>query len=337
MLTERREAILKLLIQEYIATASPVGSGRLARGSGMRLSSATVRNEMADLENDGYITRPHTSAGGVPADKGYRRHVETLGGLAEPPEHVREAVRQKLTEARDIERWTKLAATILSQLVRNMAVVTYPRAGEVRVRNIQLVSVREFMALVVIVLQEAQVHQQMLSLPEPATTEDLVEAANRLNAQLVGKSWKEIASAQGELPPLEAQVSGAVVSVMEAEERERVGEQFVDGLRHILSQPEMAEGERAVGLMEALEGRTLLKSLVASLADGPVTVVIGRENEDEAMRPFSVVVSPYGAPGEFRGAIATIGPTRMEYAGTMGATRYMSSLLTDLFAEVFRR
>ncbi|PZC45637.1 MAG: heat-inducible transcriptional repressor [Chloroflexi bacterium] len=337
MLTERREAILKLLIQEYIATASPVGSGKLARGSGMRVSAATVRNEMADLETDGYITRPHTSAGGIPADKGYRHYVETLEGLAEPSAQVREAVRQKMTEAKDVELWAKLAATVLSQLVRNMAVVTYPRAGEVRVRNIQLVSVHDDLALVVLVLQETQVHQQMLSLTDPATADDLVEVGNRLNAHLGGKDRLEIAAMQAELSPLEGKVAEVVIGVLEAEEQERMGEQFVDGLSHILSKPELAEGERAVGLVEALEGRRLLKSLIASLTDGPVTVVIGGENEDEALRPFSVVISPYGVPGEFRGAVAAIGPTRMEYAGTMGTAQYMSSLLTDLFAEVFRR
>ena len=186
-LKDRTGTILKVLVNEFITTATPVASEDIARVSPLKVSSATIRNEMAELEGDGYIRRPHISAGGVPSDKGYRYYVESLEELVELPREMQTRIRDQFSHAhRGIETWVQTAVASLSTMVGNMAIVTFPRATSARLKYIDIVYLQEFLALIIIVLQEARLTQHILPLEGPATQGELTEAANKLNDCLSG-------------------------------------------------------------------------------------------------------------------------------------------------------
>ena len=173
MITQRKTELLKTLVEEYIESANPVASESVARKHALGVSPATVRNDMADLEEQGYITRPHHSAGAVPSDKGYRFYVEAISQVEELPTESQDTLRYQFTKVeRDIEVWTRLAATLLAQLVNNVGLVTYPKEPESRLMRINLVPVQESLAFLILVLQEVKLRKQLIPLkePSPATT-----------------------------------------------------------------------------------------------------------------------------------------------------------------------
>src|SRR4051812_49193166 len=179
MLTERREALLNLIVDEYVDTAVPVGSQYIVRKHAMAVSPATIRIEMAKLEEDGYISQPHTSAGRVPSDKGYRYYVESLMSEESLPFSEREMIRHQFHQTeRAMGQWFQLAAAVLAHSVSNFAVVTSPRSKETRLRHLQLVPLQEMSALCVVVLNEARIRQQVLGFREPVDQQALTIAAN---------------------------------------------------------------------------------------------------------------------------------------------------------------
>src|SRR6185436_4485936 len=183
MLTERREALLNLIVDEYVDTAVPVGSQYIVRKHAMAVSPATVRIEMARLEEEGYINQPHTSAGRVPSDKGYRYYVESLMTEERLPWEEAQTIRHQFHQAeRAMEQWFQLAAAVLAHSVSNFAVVTSPRSSATRLRHVQLVPLQETSALCVVVLNEARVRQQVVNFPEPVDQATLTVVANRVTA-----------------------------------------------------------------------------------------------------------------------------------------------------------
>ena len=339
MLKLRTSEVLKILVNEYISTAIPVASEDIARMSPLKVSPATIRNEMAELEEVGYITRPHISAGGVPSDKGYRYFVESLEASAELPWGVQEQVKSQFGRVqRDVEAWVQHAATVLSRMADNMAIVTFPRAASSRIKYIQLVYLQEFLVLMIVVLREARLRQHLVSLDGPTTQSELTEAANRLNDSLAGLTYSEIEAKQLELAPLEVLVRDDAVSILKDIETETAMEHCVDGLRLLLSQPEFAETRRAKEIVEILEEKVLLKSILSEAPDKEGMVVfIGGENQEEALRSFSVVLGQYGIPQEAYGTIGVIGPTRMEYGSAIGGVKFLSSFMSELIMGLHGR
>ena len=188
MLTERRAAILQLIVDVYVRSAMPVGSENIVRTHRLGLSSATLRNEMARLEEDGYIRHPHTSSGRVPSDKGYRYYVETLMQDTEiPNEEKLRILHQFHQSSMEISEWLQLAASVLAQAASNLAVVTAPRAISAKLKHLQLVELSEAVALLVLVTEDVKLHQQVVSLPEPLSQDELTRMAARLNQRLAGK------------------------------------------------------------------------------------------------------------------------------------------------------
>ena len=336
MLKSRTGIVLNVLVNEYIDTAIPVASDDIARRSPLKVSPATIRNEMAELEEAGYITRRHISAGGVPSDKGYRFYVESLEDTLELPLGLQRQIRDQFGRAqRDPESWIQLAATVLSRTADNMAIVTFPRATSSRLKYIQLVYIQEFLALLIVVLQEARLRQYLLPLDEVTSQNELSELASKLNDSLAGLTYPEIRAKQLELSPLEEMVRDDSVSIMKDIDTEVALEHCVDGLRLLLSQPEFAETRRAKEVVEILEERVLLKSILSEAPhEGNTGVFIGEENQEKALRPFSVILSQYGIPEEASGTIGVIGPTRMEYASVIGGVRFLSSFMTQLIMGV---
>jgi len=207
MLTERRKKLLEFIIDEYVTTAQPVGSNALVEKYQLAISSATIRSEMAALEEEGYIAQPHTSAGRVPTDAGYRYYVEALMREERVPPELQQMIRHQFHQAaRELEEWARLSAAILAGRLQNAAVVTTPRSPEPRLRWLELVSVHDYLALLVVVLQEARVLQQTLALDRPFSQEELTALARRLNEVLAGKSSAEMRGPYVELAPVESAV-----------------------------------------------------------------------------------------------------------------------------------
>src|SRR5712692_1615138 len=193
VLTERRAAILQLIVDDYVHSATPVGSENIVRTHRLGLSPATLRNEMARLEEDGYISHPHTSAGRVPSDKGYRYYVETLMQDTDIANDEKLRILHQFHQASmEIPEWLQLAASVLAQAAQSLAVVTAPRNPSSKLKHLQLVGLSESAALMVLVTQDVKVHQQVVTLPEPVGQDELNEIAGRLNQRLAGKGAEAI-------------------------------------------------------------------------------------------------------------------------------------------------
>jgi len=337
-LTPRREAVLRIIIGEYIATAVPVASETISRNYNLGVSPATIRNDMAYLGEEGYIVRPHTSAGTVPLDKGYRYYVESLAAEVELPLEEQYRIRNLFREAEEeFERWLRLAVSIMARLVRNAALVTLPKPGQCRFRHLELVALHEFVSLMVLVLSEAILKRQLLSFDEPMTQERLTILANKLNAVYSGLTSSEILAKEVELPLGEKQITEAVVDIMVAEDALEYEEPYLEGLRLMLGQPEFAQKDRMLGIMEMMETKAWLSSAFSRRSsDAGVQVVIGEEHQDVTLRDLSLVFSRYGVPGRVGGTIGVIGPTRMDYRRAISTVSYMSAVLSDLVAGVCR-
>jgi len=337
-LTARREAVLKIIVSEYIDTAVPVASETIFRNYKLGVSPATIRNDMAYLEEAGYIGRPHTSAGSVPLDKGYRHYVESLTRKTELNLQEQDRIRKLFREVeKEFEKWLKLAAVIAASLVKNAALVTLPKPRQCRFKHLELVALQDFMSLMVLVLGEAILKRQLLSFEEPVTQERLAIISNKLNAVFSGLTSSEISAKKLELPSEEAQVTEAVIDMMSAEDELEYEQPYLEGLRLMLGQPEFAEKDRMLSIMELMETKDWLSSAFGRRSDDfGVQVVIGEENRNEVLRDLSLVFSRYGIPHQIGGTIGIIGPTRMNYRRAISTVAYISAILSDLVSGVSR-
>jgi heat-inducible transcriptional repressor len=336
MITRRRDRILSIIIGEYVSKGVPVSSEAVAH-KGLGVSPATIRNEMIELEEEGYLVQPHTSAGRIPTDKGYRHYIESLMSYARLSQEEQFLIRHQFHQVeRAVEEWTRLAAAILSGIVHNVALVTRPKPVEARLKHLELVSLQELLVLLVLVLREAKLRQQMLTLDETVSQEELNASARKLTLAYAGLTASEIAAKDLKLSPLEEQVIKTVGQLMKDEEGEEYEEPYIDGLRHMLRQPEFASSDKIAAIMEVLEQKSLLKSFLPRVLTGEgVRVVIGRENKENVMRDCSVILTRYGIPGEVGGAIGVMGPTRMEYQRAIPTVSFLSTVMSELVSELY--
>jgi heat-inducible transcriptional repressor len=290
---------------------------------------------MARLEDEGYISQPHTSAGRVPSDKGYRYYVESLMAEETLPWEERETIRHQFHQTeRAMEQWFQLAAAVLAHSVSNFAVVTSPRSSETRLRHVQLVPLHELSALCVVVLNEARIRQQVLAFRDPVNEEMLVSASNRINQRLGGLNQVELERLPVPASEVESLVARAVIDLMD-EEALALGEVFRDGVREVLSQPEFARSDRMLDIIDILEQRTLSSAIpIRQLGEDGISVVIGSENNNESLRDCSVVLARYGSQDGPTGVVAVLGPTRMRYSRTIPTVRYLAALLGDLMSQI---
>jgi heat-inducible transcriptional repressor len=336
MLLPRTEVILKSIVGEYITKATPVPSEVIARDYELGISPATIRNEMAYLEQEGYIFRPHPSAGSIPSDKGYRYYVESLKGVVLPLaercliSHLFHQVE------RELEEWLSLSVALIARLVQNVAVVTMPKPVDCQFKYVELVSLRELLALVVLVLRGARVKQQLITFDHSISQWGLTSIANKLNAVYPGLTSSQILAKAIELSPSERQVTDCLVKIMQAEDELEYEKPYLDGLHFMLNQPEFAYSHRMLALMELVEHRNLLRTIVPrGLVSHGVQVIIGRENKAEVIHNYSVVISRYGLSREAVGTIGVVGPTRMPYDRVISIVDYISSVLSNLVDELY--
>lgn len=336
MVTERRRRLLQHIVDEYVRSAQPVGSNALVDRYKLGVSSATVRNDMAALEEEGYIAQPHTSAGRVPTDAGYRFYVESLMQEEYLPDDAQQTIRHQFHQAaRELEEWAHLAAAILAARVGNAAVVTTPHSRQPRMRLLELVSVHEHLALVVVVLQEARVLQQMVSLERALSQDELTAIGRHLNELVSGKTASEIRSNKTEVSVVEAVLLDVATTLLDGADEMASEPGYVEGLRDLLRQPEFHEGERLLRLLEAMAEHNLSKAIPAPNGPGDVSIIIGGEHPIDEMRACTVISTRYDGPSGLRGTLSVVGPTRMHYPRNVAAVRYMSSLMEELLRVYF--
>jgi heat-inducible transcriptional repressor len=302
------------------------------------VSSATIRNEMAHLERGGYITRRHPSAGSVPCDKGYRYYVESLTNIELPLAEQRLISHLFHQVEKELEQWLCLAATLISRLVQNVAVVTMPRPGNCRFKHMEVLALQDSLALIVLVLRGARVKQQLITLDRVISQAELTAITGRLNITYSGLTESQIVANTLELSAIEQQLKDCLLKMMQTEDEQEFDEPRLDGLHFILNQPEFANNHRLLTLMELIEHRNLLQAIVPpELPQQGVQVVIGKENRTEVIQDYSVVIGRYGLSEEAVGTIGIVGPTRMPYARAISTIGYLSSLLSELVAELYGR
>jgi heat-inducible transcriptional repressor len=338
VLTERRKTILKSIVGQYIMKATPVASQSIVDDYELSVSPATIRNEMALLEEEGYILRQHTSAGSIPSDKGYRYYVESLGEIELPLAEQRLVSHLFHQVEGELEEWLKLAAKIIAQLAQNMAVVTTPRTASCEFKYLELVSLQSSLALGIFVLRGASIRRKLIALEQAVSQSELSAIADKLNAAYTGLTRTEITAKKMELSPLEAQLGDCLQGIMRAEDEQEHEELYLDGLHFILRQPEFASSQLVNPLLELVDERSLIKIIIPEKPSGQeVQVIIGKEHKAEMIQNCSVVIGRYGLPSEATGTIGIIGPTRMPYARAISSISYLSSVLSRLTAELYGR
>ena len=339
-LTDRQKTIIMLVVRDYIETAQPVGSMRLVENYHLDMSSATIRNEMAALTEMGYLRQPHTSAGRVPSEDGYRYFVSHMMHQAELPEAVQHTISHQFHQSRpDVEQWMTLAASVLAHQSQAVSLVTAPHAERSRFKHVELISTQGRQVLMVLVMLGGEVNQQILTLAEPVTQDRLSLAATRINQSLQGRAIDEIGSPSSNLEALEADIITLIARDMRRVADRVSGNLYYDGLTNVLAEPEFNAPEEARRALRLFDERSTLQELlsrtVLNSGVGGVQVLIGGEGTWDELRQCSMVLARYGIPGHVTGMLGVLGPMRMSYSKTIPTVRYVASLLSELVNDAF--
>lgn len=338
MVEDRKLAVLRAIVEDYVSTQEPVGSKALVERHNLGVSPATIRNDMASLEEEGYIHQPHTSAGRVPTDKGYRLFVDRLGGLKPLSGAERRAIQNFLDGAVDLDAVVSRTVRLLAQLTRQVAVVQYPSLSRSTVRHVEMVALTPHRVLLVVITNTGRVEQRVVECADEVTEGGLSDLRGHLNRVLAGERLTDVpvrvADLAEQLPPEQRMAARTVLAVLleavleQAEERimlagtanlARFGQDFPLTIRPVL---------------EALEEHMVLLRLFGDAADpSSVTVRIGSEIAHEGLTATAVVSTGYGLGSETVATLGVLGPTRMDYPTTMGAVqavaRYVGQILAD--------
>ncbi|WP_208028147.1 heat-inducible transcriptional repressor HrcA [Rhabdothermincola sediminis] len=331
MLDERKANILRAVVEEYIETAQPVGSGHVTRAPGVNVSAATVRNDMALLEQEGYLYQPHTSAGRVPTEKGYRFFVDTLSAPGRLAGAEAQQVRNFFAHAHgELERMLQDTSRLLSNLTAYTAVVVGPPHEAATVRSIQLVSLTPTVALVVVVLSNGVIEKRTVEFDDEADEEALAAAGQRLCEVLVGHPLSHAAGVELEAPDAADPMLVAALRSL-GEEAPEEPEVYLAGTSN------MAAAFDAVGtvreILRILEQQFVVVSLLKDVLDRGLSVAIGSETGVQPLSDCAVVVAPYEVDGETAGSIGVLGPTRMNYPQAMAAVAVVSDRLGRRLSE----
>lgn len=338
MLDERKIEVLRAIVEDYVATREPVGSKALVDRHSLGVSSATVRNDMAVLEEEGYIAQPHTSAGRIPTDKGYRVFVDQLSGIKPLSQPERRAISTFLEGAVDLDEIVTRSVRLLAQLTRQIAVVQYPLISRSSIRHVEVVGMAPTRVLVVVITENGRVDQTVVELAADTDEQVLASLRTRLNEMLAGRRLSEMGDLLADLtersdPADRATVAAVVAAILEniAEAHdERIA---VAGTANITAYGrEFDTGFRP--LLEALEEQVVLLHLLGE-ASAPfaVNVRIGHENPHIALTSSAVVSSAYGSGGELLGSLGVVGPLPMDYPGTMSTVRAVARYVSQILAD----
>ncbi len=335
-LTLRQREILRLIVKEYVQGSRAVGSHTLIERYPLRISSATVRNEMVSLERMGYIHQQHTSAGRVPTDRGYRFYVENYAVESALPPNDQIMIRHQFRQVEtQLESWLQLAASVLAGFAQNVSLVTSPKPSASRLRHFELLSLNDRSVLLILVTQESTVRQGMLHLGDEIDQQTLSACADRLNLLLANLTADEARVKIADLAGLDRIVAEHVVAGLTSTQASAT-ELHYHGVEHALQQPEFAGSDASQRLFDLLRGGALLSELLPQLTHGDdIQVFIGEENRSEDLWPFGVVVATYGVDQEVTGLLGILGPRRMPYERSISSVRYMARLMSDLMRDLY--
>jgi heat-inducible transcriptional repressor len=339
----RSQAILRAVIEEYVTTAQPVGSHALVERYRLGVSSATVRAVLAELEAAGLLMHPHTSAGRVPTEHGYRYYVESIVDSVPLPPVEQLMIRHQFGQVEYAsEHWFRLAATTLASVTRAAGLATPAKPSAAHLRRLDLVSISDRLASLILVLREGALKQVLVTLDHPVDQEELSSVANQLNALLddhtADEAERVLATLNAEDPATELprRVGERVVRALNEFDGTAIEELFSDGLLNVMAAPEFAQSEKLRRVFAALENRAYLAELIGDVAgSGRVCVFIGSENPAEEMADVSLVLAPYGRPGRAVGVVGVLGPTRMAYPHAIGTVRFVSGLMNELIDHLY--
>jgi heat-inducible transcriptional repressor len=342
-ISERQRHILSIIIDEYVSTARPVASEHVVNGYDLHVSSATVRNDMAELERAGLIVQPHTSAGRVPSDRGYRYFVENLMNPTTLPVDEQRKIRHQFHQVEmEADEWVRLAAAVLARTVHVAAMATTPRSTAVYLKHFEMMSISDTRIMIVLVGHDGTVTQQMVNVGETWEQADLSTLSAQLNGALTGKTAEEIRHWGSEtanlqaLPALAPQVLATLATMLTKLERHETSQVYHDGLAHILEQPEFRDREKMQQVLELFDSGAVWLSIIPSiLGQQGVQVIIGDEGWGEGMAQCSVVLARYGLGDKLAGVLGVIGPTRMPYSRSVSTVSYMSRLLSDMLQKTY--
>jgi heat-inducible transcriptional repressor len=333
---ERRLAVLRAIVEDYVATEEPVGSKALVERHGLGVSPATVRNDMAALEEEGFITQPHTSAGRVPTDKGYRLFVDRLTTLKPMSAAERRAISSLLDGAVDLDDVVQRSVRLLAQLTRQVAVVQYPTLSRSTVRHIEVVALSATRLLVVAILSSGRVEQRLVELERPVADDDLADLRLLVNRSATGQTIADAVTAlRHAVPPVDDATTTAVVdALVEAMSDHRSDERVAVGGTANLARYGDSFDSAVRPLLEALEEHVvLLKLLGEATSGGAVMVRIGHEGPYQQLSSTSVVATGYGPRNDALATLGIVGPTRMDYPGTMSAVRAVARYVSRILDE----
>lgn len=329
---------MRVIVQEYIGTANPIGSKSIAKDYKLGVSSATIRNEMATLEEMGYLMHPHTSAGRVPTEAGYRYFVEKLMQNVDLPSEEQYMINHQFHQARlEIDQWLKLSAAVLAHSSHNASLVTAPKSTSCHLKHIELISIRDNIVLLILVLQGGTLKQQIVTLDTPVEQDELVPLARQLTDLWSGLSAGKItATATTFTDDVSLKVSDVVIDTMQRVEARRSSDVYRDGLLNILNHSEFKDREGIQQIIRALEERQLVDQLVGeALQHGGVQIIIGGEGKWEEFSEVGIVLARYGVEDEVTGAMGVLGPLRMPYSRNVSIVRYMSYLMSNLISDLY--
>lgn len=338
-LTPRKQDILRAVIRDYILTAEPVGSRTLSKKYDLGLSPATIRNELSDLEDEGLLRQPHTSAGRIPSDHGYRLFVDTLMEREAMAREKRAELERWPLRGEDLSDLMQQAAKLTALLSGCTAMVRPPKRANSRVKFIQLTPVAEMDILMVLLTDQGQVTNQVVRLPSPMAHEELVLIANFLNEQLRDKPLDQLTETtlkevNGQLAAYQDFLTSLMARVQPAVENERL---YVSHQSYLAQQPEFSDVGKVSQLLSLLEREPMMIRVMDAIApDGAeVRVAIGSENPVPDLQECSLVTATYRLGDRVLGELAVIGPTRMHYSQAIAAVELMADRLTAALTELY--
>ncbi len=337
-LDERKFLILQAIVDDYIITAMPVGSRTISRKSGVGYSPATIRNEMSDLEELGYLAQPHTSAGRVPSVKAYRRYVDHLMKAVRLTNDEREQMHDDLMRRSErVESVIKSAADVLSDATHYTSVIVSPKLGTLRIKHVQLVPVAEKKALMIIVTNFGIVKDAVIHIPDGLDADDLYSISKLLTDRLADQPLEGVRQSFAEMlrnAEVNRKLLGEALSVIERRmEQEDASDVIVGGGSNLLSYPEYSDVEKAKNFLTVLESKEKLRTGVGQDGGMEVTIRIGPENGVPELSDCSVVTARYRVGDDTTGTIGIIGPTRMKYNRVISVLDFMGRALTEVLSD----
>ncbi len=339
MVEDRKLAVLRAIVEDYVATQEPVGSKALVERHRLGVSPATVRNDMAALEDEGFITQPHTSAGRIPTDKGYRLFVDRLSQVKPLSAAEKRAITTLLEGAIDLDDVVQRSVRLLAQLTRQVAIVQYPTLSRSTVRHVELVTLASTRLLLVLILSTGRVEQRVVELPQPIDDETVAGLRTALNRATLGEKLSDAAERLADVPEHyaaeeRAPVNIVVAALAEAMSDHRSDERVMVGGTANLARFGDGFDASIKPMLEALEEHVvLLKLLGEATSPSTLTVRIGHEVPYQELSTTSVVATGYGPGEEALATLGIVGPTRMDYPGTMATVRAVARYVSKILDE----